>query len=110
MDRLKLSYVKLMADNQSHMVLSYFENKKAVPIILDNIHKRIKRASRREDIKAIYSFNNQGIWLQKHNKLGNKIGSIGQLRLWLDLNKRINKEQATENKKLSLPFIKSVSG
>jgi predicted transglutaminase-like cysteine proteinase len=110
MDRLKLSYVKLLADNQSHMVLTYYETNKAVPIILDNIHKRMKRASRREDIKPIYSFNDQGIWLQKRHKLGNKIGTTSQLRLWLDLNKRINKELSTESIKLDFPLIKSASG
>lgn len=90
--RLKLTYVKALKYNQAHMVLTYSETKRSMPLILDNINKKILPANQRKDLKPVYSFNGEGMWLQKQKKLGQKVGSSSRIRLWVDLNKRMKKE------------------
>jgi len=89
---LKLTYVKAIKYNQAHMVLTYSETKRSIPLILDNINKKILPANERTDLKPVYSFNGEGLWLQKQKKLGQKVGSSSRIRLWVDLNKRMKKE------------------
>lgn len=91
-NRLKLTYVKAIKYNQAHMVLTYSENKRSIPLVLDNINKKILPASKRKDLKPVYSFNGEGMWLQKKENLGKKVGSSSRIRLWVDLNKRMKKE------------------
>ena len=43
--KLRLTYVKAIELNQAHMVLTYFENKRAVPLVLDNLINNIKYSS-----------------------------------------------------------------
>jgi len=89
---LKLTYVKALKYNQAHMVLTYSETKRSVPLVLDNINKKILPANKRKDLKPVYSFNGEGMWLQKQKNLGKKVGSSSRIRLWVDLNKRMRKE------------------
>jgi len=91
-DHLRLTYVKALEYNQAHMVLTYSKDKRSVPLILDNINKKILPASKRKDLKPVYSFNGEGMWLQKQKKLGKKVGSSSRIRLWTDLTSRMNKE------------------
>ena len=91
-NRLKLTYVKALKYNQAHMVLTYSETKRSVPLVLDNINKKILPANKRKDLKPVYSFNGEGLWLQKQKKLGKKVGKSSRIRLWVDLNKRMKKE------------------
>jgi predicted transglutaminase-like cysteine proteinase len=89
---LKLTYVKAIKYNQAHMVLTYTKTKRSVPLVLDNINKKILPASKRKDLKPVYSFNGEGMWLQKSTRTGKKVGSSSRIRLWTDLNKRMKKE------------------
>lgn len=89
---LKLTYVKALKYNQAHMVLTYTKTKRAVPLVLDNINKKILPASQRTDLKPVYSFNGEGLWLQKQKKLGKKVGSSSRIRLWRELISRMRKE------------------
>ena len=43
--KLRLTYVKAIELNRSHMILTYFENKRAVPLVLDNLINNIKYSS-----------------------------------------------------------------
>ncbi len=74
------------------MVLTYSRNRHEVPLVLDNINKKILPANQRTDLKPIYSFNGEGMWLQSKKKLGKKVGSSSRIRLWTDLKKRMQKE------------------
>ena len=89
---LKLTYVKALKYNQAHMVLTFSKDKRAVPLVLDNINKKILPASKRRDLKPVYSFNGEGMWIQKQQKLGKKVGTSSRIRLWADLNRRMRKE------------------
>lgn len=89
---LKLNYVKAIRYNQAHMVLSYAKTRRDMPLILDNINKKVLPANQRRDLKPVYSFNGQGLWIQNKNS-GKKVGGSSRIRLWVDLNKRMQKER-----------------
>lgn len=61
--RLYLTYVKALKQNVAHMVLSYFETPKSIPLILDNYNPRILSASKRRDLLPVYSFNAKSLFL-----------------------------------------------
>ena len=88
-DKLRMTYVKALAYNQAHMVVTYFPEPGAVPLVLDNINKAIKPATERKDLLPVYSFNGAGLWLAKERGLGKKAGSSGRITLWKDLNKKL---------------------
>lgn len=90
--RLKITYVKALKYNQAHMVLTYTQSIGSMPLILDNINKKILPASQRTDLKPAYSFNGDGMWIQRLEKTGKRIGSSSQLRLWVELSQRMQKE------------------
>jgi predicted transglutaminase-like cysteine proteinase len=89
-EKLRLTYVKAVEIGQAHMVLTYFENKRAVPLVLDNLVTDIKPASQRKDLVPVYSFNGAGLWLAKARGGGKRVGDSSRLSLWGDLEKRMN--------------------
>jgi len=90
--KLRITYVKATLLNQAHMVLAYYETPTTVPLILDNINKRILPASERSDLRPIYSFNADSLWLSRTRNEQLKAGKPDQLRLWKDLNRRMQLE------------------
>jgi len=62
-ERLYLTYVKAVRQNVAHMVLSYFETPKSIPLILDNYNQRILPANKRRDLLPVYSFNAKSLFL-----------------------------------------------
>jgi predicted transglutaminase-like cysteine proteinase len=88
--KLRLTYVKAIELGQAHMVLTYFENKRAIPLVLDNLIIDIKPANQRQDLIPVYSFNGEGLWLAKRRGDGQRVGDASRLSLWEDLIFRIN--------------------
>ncbi len=89
--KLYLTYVKAIRLNQAHMVLTYFETPKSIPLVLDNINKRILKANKRKDLVPIYSFNGDGLWLAKERGKGKSVsGGTKKLTAWNNLLKRLN--------------------
>lgn len=91
-EKLKITYVKALKYNQAHMVLTYYKTINSEPLVLDNINKKILKGSKRTDLKPVYSFDGEGMWISKQKKLGKKVGSSQRIRLWTDLVSRITKE------------------
>ena len=91
MEKLRVSYVKLIENNQAHMVLAYYEHAHADPLILDNMHKEILHGSERSDLAPMFHFNNLGVW--NKDKPEERIDSATKIKQWADLMKRINQEQ-----------------
>ncbi|RXJ98779.1 transglutaminase [Arcobacter sp. CECT 8986] len=89
--KLRIVYVKLLNRNskyeQAHMVLTYYHKPNATPIVLDNVNKKLKLATKRPDLKPVYSFNAGGLWRAK-NKGSQRIGE-NNLKSWKDLMTRI---------------------
>lgn len=95
-DKLRITYVKAIDLNQAHMVLTYFENKRAIPLVLDNLINEIQPASRRQDLTPVYSFNGTGLWLAKSRGEGQRVGDASRLSLWEDLAARMRAETVTD--------------
>ena len=91
-EKLRLMYVTATRPRQAHMVLAYYPTKNAVPLVLDNINKRILPATRRSDLIPIYSFNGEGLWLAKEQGRGRQMQSSNNNKLWTDLQKRMLKD------------------
>lgn len=88
-NKLRLMYVRQLTVNQPHMVLIYFEDLKEAPFVLDNFNPRVLPASKRRDLKPIYSFNAQGLWMAKAKGLGRKVTNSKGVSAWDNLILRI---------------------
>ena len=86
-DKLRITYVIYQKANsrfeQAHMVLTYYHKTGAEPVILDNIDTRLQLASKRSDLKPVYSFNASGLW-QAKTKGETRVGN-NNLKSWQDL-------------------------
>jgi predicted transglutaminase-like cysteine proteinase len=62
--RLRLVYVRaqIAGASQAHMVLAYYAQPDAEPLILDNLVTAVRPASRRPDLVPVFSFNSEGLW------------------------------------------------
>ncbi len=62
--RLRLVYARAQVGGESraHMVLAYYAQPEAEPLILDNLITEQRPASRRPDLRPVFSFNSEGLW------------------------------------------------
>ncbi len=91
-DKLRLMYVHHIEVNEPHMVLIYFEEPTAMPMVLDNYKRRIMPANLRTDLRPIYSFNADGLWLAKAKGLGKKMKNSKGVSAWENLLQRIERK------------------
>jgi len=92
-NKLKLTYVNLypvIGDNsekQAHMVLAYYPDEQSDPLILDNLQGKILPASKRPELKPVFSFNDSTMWIN-----GQQSDVKPQLRLsrWRDVLNRMH--------------------
>lgn len=88
-DKLRLTYVKALIGGpyskiiQAHMVLSYYAEPNAEPLILDNLISEVRGASRRTDLSPVFSFNSEGLWVG--NSTTSRGNSTTHLSRWRDL-------------------------
>lgn len=91
--KLRIMYVKLKTRNtkfdQAHMVLTYYHKPNSTPIVLDNVNKKLKLATKRKDLKPVYSFNASGLWQAKNKGKSFKQVGKNNLSSWKDLMSRI---------------------
>lgn len=87
--KIRITYVKALKLRQAHMVLTYFETPRSVPLVLDNLIPTIKPATQRKDLLPVYSFNGSGLWLAKSRGSGKKVGSSSRLNMWGELKARM---------------------
>lgn len=92
-DKLRLTYVKAIELNQAHMVVTYYEHKRAMPLVLDNLIIDIKPASQRPDLLPVYSFNGTGLWLTQRNQNDKRVSDSAHLSLWQNVIFRIKQGQ-----------------
>lgn len=88
-EKLRLMYVTLSQPTSAHMVLAYYKNPDSIPLILDNINKRILLATQRRDLTPIYSFNGRGLWLASSFGRGRKMKDDSNNQMWRDLSLRM---------------------
>jgi len=88
-DKLRITYVKSKSHQQAHMILSYFAYPGATPLLLDNLIPEIKPADQRQDLLALFSFNDSGLWLSQSNGKEQKISDSSELKKWRNLKLRM---------------------
>ena len=71
------------------MVLIYYENTETPPLVLDNINTKILPLNKRNDLKPIYSFNSDGIWMMRAKDPGKKVKNSAGVSAWRNLLLRI---------------------
>jgi predicted transglutaminase-like cysteine proteinase len=68
-DHLRLIYVRAQIGGphskifQAHMVLGYYATPDSIPLILDNLINTIESADKRTDLRPVFSFNSEGLWV-----------------------------------------------
>lgn len=88
-EKLRITYVKALKQNQAHMVLTYYASATSEPLVLDNLIGEIKPASQRKDLLPVYAFNAEGLYLAGSNS---KKSDTKKLSRWQDLLKKMRAE------------------
>lgn len=88
-NKMRITYVKAYKLDQAHMVLTYFPQPRAVPLVLDNLIPNIELATHRTDLLPVYSFNGTGLWIAKDRGAGKRVGGSDRLSLWTELKQRM---------------------
>jgi predicted transglutaminase-like cysteine proteinase len=95
-DKLRLIYVQAKTGgaassiSQAHMVLAFYPEPNAEPLILDNLIGDLRPASRRTDLLPVFSFNSMGLWQGATGAKG--AGGPGSLSRWQELLRRARAE------------------
>lgn len=97
-EKLRLIYVRAKTGSsdavasQAHMVLAYYAQPEAEPLVLDNLINEIRPASRRPDLVPVFSFNSEGVFTGVSGKEATPAAGTGRLSRWEDLLKRARAE------------------
>ncbi len=92
--KLFFTYVKSIKLRQAHMVLTYYKKTTSIPLVLDNINKKILPATLRNDLIPVYSFNGDSLYLAKQQGLGRIIPSgMKKNKKWFNLIDKIRREK-----------------
>ncbi|GAB4062885.1 transglutaminase-like cysteine peptidase [Uliginosibacterium sediminicola] len=93
--RMRLIYVRARFGGPgstvsvAHMVLGYYAQPQADPLILDNLLAEIRPASRRTDLTPVFSFNSDGLWMAGAEQ---PTAPVDRLSRWKDLLLRMRAE------------------
>lgn len=87
-EKLFLSVVKVKGATNYHMVLLYLENKKSMPLVLDNLSFRVLAFDKRKDLEPKFIFNEKEAYLLKNKKIDKKVkinwGKVDKWQVLLD--------------------------
>lgn len=88
-EKLRLIYVRAQmgAGSIAHMVLGYYSAPDAEPLLLDNLTGSIRPASQRPDLRPVFSFNSQGVYVA-----GAPTRSVDGIGHWRGLLEKMRKE------------------
>lgn len=95
-DKLRLTYVKALTLDQAHMVVSYYASPSEIPLVLDNLDPMIRPATERDDLLPVYSFNGDGLWLNKQQN-AEYVDDSSRLSLWQQLLRSMDAEAADQS-------------
>lgn len=92
--KLRLIYVRAVVGasrsvSQAHMVLGYYPDPTAEPLVLDNLIGEIRPASRRPDLVPVFSFNSAGLWVGSAAPVNDPTARLSR---WRDLLARMGSE------------------
>lgn len=93
-EKLRLIYVRAktgasdVGPTQAHMVLAFYAQPDAEPLVLDNLVGEIRSSSRRPDLVPVFSFNSEGVFTGTPGRDGAPSAGVARLSRWEDLLKR----------------------
>ena len=90
--KLRMVYVRAQLGGKSlaHMVLAYYAQAGAEPLILDNLIAELRPASARGDLLPVFSFNSEGLWQGVgQTAQGDPVARLSQ---WRDLLAKVRAE------------------
>ncbi|MHC8370950.1 cysteine protease LapG [Pseudomonas sp. MDT1-85] len=90
-EKLRITYVKALTQNQAHMVLTFYSSPTADPLVLDNLIGEIRPASQRKDLLPVYAFNAEGLYLPGANG-GKRSSDSKKLSRWQDVLRKMQFE------------------
>lgn len=89
-ERLRITYVRAVERNESHMVLAYYPTPDGEPWIMDNLIKEFRPASQRKDLEPVFSFNEDDLWIPSGPT---QRGGASGVRLWRELLEKLEREK-----------------
>jgi len=91
-DKLFFSIVKVKKATNYHMILLYIENKKSIPLVLDNLSFKILPFTKRVDLQPKVIFNEKSAYILKNKKIYKKAKiDWGKVNKWEKLLTRVYK-------------------
>ena len=97
-EKLRITYVRAELGvpgagvSQAHMVLAYYTSPDAEPLVLDNLVGEIRPASRRPDLRPVFGFNSQGLWVAGQSNGPAQADPTARLSRWRDLLSRMHQQ------------------
>ena len=92
-EKLFLSVVKVKAEANYHMILLYLENKKSMPLVLDNLSFKVVPFDIRKKLEPQFIFNEKEAYILKNKKIHKKVRiNWGKVDKWQVLLDRIYKD------------------
>ncbi len=88
-NQLKVAYVRLR-DGTGHMVLEYYPQPDADPLVLDNIEAALLPLSQRKDLLPRFRFDQHAVWWA--NRPDQPASTASAFNRWADLIQRMNLE------------------
>lgn len=92
--KLRLIYVKAQLPGtrktQAHMVLGYYSQPNAQPLILDSLIVKVLPAAKRTDLSPVFSFNSKGLWA--NNSAQSVADPTARLSRWRHILEQTRKE------------------
>ena len=92
-DKLRMVYVRAKIGSTAsvaHMVLGYYPQPTAEPLILDNLISSVRPASMRPDLVPVFSFNSDGLWVG--GATASSADPTARLSRWRDVLERMHQE------------------
>ena len=84
--KMYMTYAKSLKFKVAHMVLTYYETPKSIPLVLDNYNYKILPANQRDDLVPVYSFSGDDLFNAKQVQLGKMLPAVTrQTRAWDEL-------------------------
>lgn len=96
-EKMSIAYVKALELNQAHMVLTYYSDPSAMPVVLDNLIGEIRPANQRPDLLHVYTFNGDSLWVSKKGRRAELVGTSNKLKPWVKLQSRIEQNAVNLN-------------
>ncbi len=94
-EHLRLIYVRAQVGGiqskvfQAHMVLGYYPQSDAVPLIMDSLINTIEPADKRPDLRPVFSFNSEGLWVGNQHTAADPTARLSR---WRDLLARVQED------------------